>query len=253
MSAAAIKRFWGAVTVAAREADAAWAVLLDDRPLRTPGQRPMHLPTAAFAEAVADEWRAVGDTVQPLAMPLTRLANSAIDAVRGREAEIAADIAGYAAADLLCYRAAGPAGLVARQAAAWDAILAGLAQRHGLAFAVTTGIGHVAQPAAMLERVRAMLGAQTAFRLAALHIMTTLTGSAALALSVADGVATAEEAWAAAHVDEDFQAGQWGSDAAAMARRAARWRDFASAARVLALTVPARPAVATIAGDGHLG
>ena len=169
-------------------------------------------------------------------MPLTRLANSAIDGVRGREAEVRADIAKYAGSDLLCYRASEPEGLVRRQAELWDPVLAWGREALGARFAVAEGLmprgaarGGAARP------LRGRWRATTPSRLAALHVMTTLTGSALLALAHARGRLTAEQAWAAAHVDEDWQIGKWGEDAEAAARRQRRWCEMQAASRMLAL------------------
>ncbi len=168
-------------------------------------------------------------------MPLTRLANSAIDGVAGREAEVRADIAEYAGSDLVCYRAHGPERLVERQCRAWDPILAWSRDTLGARFEVATGIMPVAQPDAGRAAVAEALARLDAFTLAALHVMTTLMGSALLALAHARGRLSAEEAWAAAHVDEDWQISQWGKDAEAAARRERRWAEMQAASRMLSL------------------
>jgi chaperone required for assembly of F1-ATPase len=168
-------------------------------------------------------------------MPLTKLANSAIDGVKGREDDVIGDIVNYAGSDLVCYRAEGPRGLVEGQRTHWDPVLVWAKSALGAPFVFAEGVVHVAQPQASLERLREALKAQAPFGLAALHVMTGLTGSALLALAVALGRMTSEEAWKAAHVDEDWQIAQWGEDAEAAARRAARRRDFDAAARALAL------------------
>ena len=168
-------------------------------------------------------------------MPLTKLANSAIDGVKGREDDVIGDILSYAGSDLLCYRAEGPHGLIEAQAAHWDPVLAWAKSALGAPFVLGEGIVHVAQPQASLDRLREALKSHEPFGLAALHVMTGLTGSALLALAVALGRMTPEEAWEAAHVDEDWQIAQWGEDAEAVSRRAARRRDFAAAARALTL------------------
>lgn len=227
------KRFYQRVAVAER--GGGFAPLLDGKPVRTPGKRELLLPSRALAEAVAEEWRAQKERIDPATMPLTKLANSAIDGVAGREADVIGDILAYAGSDLLCYRADVPHGLVAAQQAHWDPVLAWAKSSLGAQFALAEGVVHLAQPQASLDRVREALVGRDPFSLAALHVMTGLTGSALIALAVAFGQMTPEEAWKAAHVDEDWQVAKWGEDAEAAARRAARWRDFAASARALAL------------------
>jgi chaperone required for assembly of F1-ATPase len=170
---------------------------------------------------------------------LTRLLNSAIDGVAHTMAETRADILGYAGSDLLCYRAQEPETLAARQAQAFDPVLRWAAESLGARFNVTAAVMHVAQPPEALAAVGATLDAYTdPAALAALSVMTTLSGSALLALAVAVGFLPAEAAWRAAHVDEDFQAEKWGADAEAAARRQARWRDFQAAATAVRLARP---------------
>jgi chaperone required for assembly of F1-ATPase len=212
------------------------ALLLDGKPVRTPGKAPLVLPTRALAEAVAEEWRAQGERIDPLTMPLTKLANSAIDGVSGREQAVMDDIMAHAAADLLCYRARAPRGLAESQVRHWDPVLAWAKDALKAPLVLGEGIVHVAQPQASLDRLRQTLAGRDAFSLAALHVMTSLTGSALLALAVALGRMTPDEAWAAAHVDEDWQISKWGEDGEAAARRKDRRRDFAAAAHTLALS-----------------
>jgi chaperone required for assembly of F1-ATPase len=210
-------------------------VLLDGKPVRTPAGRELAVPVKALAEALAAEWAAQGERIDPAAMPLTRLVNSALDGVTDRAAEVRAEIVKYAASDLLCYRAEGPAELVRRQAKAWDPVLAWAGSELDVHLATGQGIVPVAQPPAALDVVASRLTSLGALALAAYHVITTLTGSALLALAHARGRLTAEEAWAAAHIDEDWQIGQWGEDAEAQARRARRWAEMQAASRLLAL------------------
>lgn len=222
-------------TVAIKSEPAGVSLLLDGKTVRTPGKAPLVLPTRALAEAVAGEWRAQGERIDPTTMPLTKLANSAVDGVCGREQEVIDDIVAHARGDLLCYRAQGPGGLVEAQRKHWDPVLAWAEKALAAPLVRVEGIVHRAQPQASLERLKEKLVGRDAFSLAALHEMTALTGSALLALAVALGRMTPDEAWAAAHVDEDWQISQWGDDAEAGARRKHRWRDFAAAAKTLAL------------------
>jgi chaperone required for assembly of F1-ATPase len=228
------KRFYKKVMT--RDDGEGAALLLDGKPVRTPGKASLVLPTRALAEAVAGEWRAQGERIDPMTMPLTKLANSTIDGVRGREQAVIDDIVKHAGSDLLCYRAQGPRELVEAQGKHWDPVLAWAKAVLGAPFGRVEGIVHTAQPSASLERIKRELAGRDAFSLAALHVMTALTGSALLALAVARGQMTPEEAWAAAHVDEDWQISKWGEDAEAASRRKDRWRDFSAAARTLALS-----------------
>ena len=227
------RRFYKSVTVEA--VDAAHRVLLDGKAMRTPAKAMFAAPTRALAEAIAAEWEAQREHIDPAAMPLTRLANSAIDGVRPQVAAVRDDIVKYAASDLVCYRAPQPEALVRRQAESWDPILAWSRDALGASFVVADGIMPVAQPEAATAAVERALAGHDAFALTALHVMTTLTGSAVLALAHARGRLSAEEAWAAAHVDEDWQISQWGEDAEATARRQRRWLEMQAASRLLAL------------------
>jgi chaperone required for assembly of F1-ATPase len=224
-----VRRFYKAVEV--READGRHALMLDGRGARTPGRNPLSATSRALMLEVAAEWERQNETIDPAQMPLTRLLNSAIDGVAYTMAETRADIQRYAGSDLLCYRAEDPEALVERQAHAFDPVLRWAAETLGARFNVTAGVMHVAQPHAALAAIGAALEAyDDPAALAALSVMTTLTGSALLALAVARGFLSPESAWQAAHIDEDFQAERWGADAEATARREARWREFEAAA-----------------------
>jgi chaperone required for assembly of F1-ATPase len=232
MRAPEIKRFYQ--TAAVGEVEGGYALLLDGRGARTPAKNKLVAPARDIAEAIAAEWAGQGLVVDPKSMPVTRLANSALDGVANTLAETRADIASYAGADLLCYRAEAPEALVAMQAEAFDPVLAWAEEALGARFFLGAGVMHVAQPEATLAAVRvAVDDYRSAFAVAALHGLTSLSGSALLALAVARGARSAGDAWRAAHVDEDFQIRQWGEDDEAMARRAARWVEFEAAARVV--------------------
>lgn len=224
-----MKRFWSEVSC-----DAGGGVLLDGRPVRTPGRAPLALPTPALAEAVAGEWRAVGETLDPRAMPLTGLANAAIDRIAPDPAPFVAAIAHYGESDLLCYRADTPAALVARQQQAWEPLLAWARRRYDVHFAVTTGVIHVAQPATTVARLAEAVAAQDAFALAALQSIVGITGTLIGALALEEDAIDAEALWHAASVDEDWQAEQWGADEAAARTQAARHGDYDAAVRFLA-------------------
>jgi chaperone required for assembly of F1-ATPase len=225
-----MKRFWKNVTV-----DAECGVRLDGRPVRTPGRVPLLLPTDMLAEAVADEWRVVTDDIDPRAMPLTGLANAAIDRVAPDPVAFAAGLAAYGESDLLCYRADSPPDLVARQADLWDPPLDWARERYDVHFEIVTGVMHRPQPAATIERLGAAIAARPAFELAPLSPIVTITGSLVLALALAECAMEAKAVWAAANLDEDWQAEQWGEDDLAVKARETRRRDFDAAARFLSL------------------
>ncbi len=230
MSERTIKRFY--TTADAAEAEGGFALRLDGRPVRTPAKRPLVAPTRALAEAIAAEWAAQGETFAPTSMPLTRLAHSAIDGVADALEPTISEVAAYAGSDLVCYRALEPEELAQRQAAAFDPVLAFAEQELGARFLLAGGIMHVAQPEDSLQAVRAAIPREP-FAVTALHALASLSGSALLALAVARGAKTAEAAWAAAHVDEDFQIERWGADDEAVQRRETRGREFTAAASAL--------------------
>lgn len=228
-----MKRFWTTAEVSA--VDGGWAVALDGRPLRTPGRALLAVPTRALADAIAGEWAAVEREVRPGAIPLTGIANAAVDIVAPDPAAFAATLAAYGETDLTCYRADGPQPLVARQVAAWEPALKAVETRHGLVFRRTAGIVHVAQPAGTLARMRGLFAQLSSWQLAPLQPIVSLSGSAVLALALLDGMMGAEAAFDAAHVDEAWQSEQWGEDALALKARADRRAQFAAAARFLGL------------------
>jgi chaperone required for assembly of F1-ATPase len=208
-------------------------VRLDDKPVRTPARRVLAAPTPALAEAIAAEWQAQKDVVDPAKMPLTRLANAIIDGVADTPQPVAEEIGKYLTSDLVFYRAASPQGLVERQARHWDPILAWARHALGADFKLGEGVVYVAQPQAALAAACAAIPTEP-WRLGAVHSITTLTGSALLALAMARGVLSADAAWQAAHVDEDWNMAQWGRDDMAMVRREFRFAEFQAAAMVLA-------------------
>ena len=214
------------------EGEDGFAVLLDGRPVKTPARRTLAAPTRALAEALAAEWEAQRDVVDPAKMPLTRLANSIIDGVADTPAAVAAEAEKYLASDLVCYRAEGPDGLVARQAGAWDPVIAWAREALGARFVVGEGMVFVVQPEAALASARAALP-RDPWRLGAFHAVTTLTGSALIALAVLNGRLGVEDAWRAAHVDEDWNMDFWGRDELALERRAARYAEMRAACLVL--------------------
>jgi chaperone required for assembly of F1-ATPase len=223
-------------------------ILLDGKSAKTPARAPLALPTRALAEAIAEEWRRQGESVRPQTMPLSKLANSAIDRVAGREAEVAEQILAYAN-DLLCYRAAAPAELVARQNARWDPLLEWVAGRYA-PLAVGTGIAHVPQTDETLAAYRRALAVHDAFALAALHNAATVTGSLVLALALAEARLDARQAFALSRLDEAFQAEKWGADAEAESRACALETELVAAERFIRLAKhePAGPHPSTSSG-----
>lgn len=230
------RRFYKEAVVVA--ASGGHAVHLDGRAVKTPGKRQFILPTVALAEAIAGEWRGQGERIDPATMPLTRLANTVIDAVGDRMAEVRADALKYAGSDLVCYRAAHPAGLVAQQAERWDPVLAWAAGTLCARFETVTGIAHRTQPAGALDAIARRLDRLDPFTLAGVHELTTLSGSGLIALAVQDGTLTPDAAWTAAHADEDWQISQWGEDYEAAERRKGRRGDFDAAVRLIRLARP---------------
>lgn len=216
-------------------AEGGFRLTLDGRPANTPARNPLVLPNRDLAQAVAEEWGAQQTAIDPATMPLTRLANTAIDGVAPRREAVADDLCAYAGTDLLAYRAADPERLVTAQAAAWDPVLDWAYATFGARLILSEGVMHVTQPQQSVEALsQAVRAVEDPFRLAALHTLTTLTGSLILALAVLHGHLGAEEAWTAAHVDETYQADVWGRDAEAEERLAVRRAEFDAAARTIA-------------------
>lgn len=228
-----MKKFWKEVAVV-RE-DGGWAITLDGRPVRTPARAPLVVPMESLAEAIADEWRSVDGDVDPRAMPLTGLANAAIDRIAPEREAFAGGLARYAEADLACYRSDWPPELVGRQRKAWDPLLAWARRRYDVDLSTTTGLMHVPQPQATIERLAHAVAALDSFRLAGLSPLVAIGGSLIGALAVLEKAITAEAAWDAVSVDERWQLAQWGADPDAAAALENRRRDFLAAARFLEL------------------
>ncbi|MFA5899684.1 MAG: ATP12 family protein [Hyphomicrobium sp.] len=231
------KRFYTEVTVG-EAPEGGYQILLDGRAVRTPKKLLLKVPTQKLAEAVAEEWAAQSERIDPSSMPLSKLAITAIDGVCDHLQEVADDIVRFAGSDLLCYRAEAPAALAEMQTKAWDPVLGWIEAETGARFLLAEGVMPVTQSRHALSRVADLVAPFDAMQLAALHVMTTLTGSAFLALAAAKARLTAEEAWAAAHVDEDFQIERWGVDVEATERRARRRIEMLAASRFLELLRP---------------
>lgn len=227
------RRFYKTVSVEARQDQ--FAVLLDDRAIRTPGKRLLSLAAKPLARAVAAEWEAQSERIDPSTMPLTKLANTAIDAVAERWDEVAADIVAFAGSDLLCYRAEAPEGLVRRQNESWNPILSWAEEELGASFQLRQGVMPIEQSAQTLHAVRRAIEGLDALTLAALHVMTTISGSAVVAIAHVRGRLTVDDAWAAAALDETWQRELWGHDAEAEAASQVKRAEFAAASRCIGL------------------
>jgi chaperone required for assembly of F1-ATPase len=223
------RRFYEAATTA--PAEGGWCILLDGKLLRSPAKRSFALPTEALAAAIAEEWQAQGEKIDPRSMPLMQLAATAIDRVADARDAVVEETAGYGGSDLVCYRAAEPLALVRQEEALWQPLIAWLAERYDIALNVTTGIVSVEQPPHALATLRRVLEACDLFALTALAAMTGSAGSLVIALAVVEGRLSADEAADAALLDELFQAEKWGSDPEAERRRAAIRADLAAAVR----------------------
>ncbi len=228
------RRFYKSVTVAPGEGG--WHVLLDGKVLRSPAKLDFALPTRALADVIAAEWDAQADKVNPHAMPMMQLAATAVDRIAVDRARVVAEAAGYGGSDLVCYRAGTPPELARRQDESWQPLIAWVAKRYDIALNVTTGVVAVAQPPHALERFRRVLEATDVFALTAMATLTAAAGSLVIALALAEGRLTAEQAAAAALLDELFQAERWGSDPEAETRRAGVRRDLADGLRFLRLS-----------------
>jgi chaperone required for assembly of F1-ATPase len=210
-----------------------FVVQLDGRTIKTPKKSVLYVPSRALADHIAAEWQAQSIDIDPETMPLTRLANTTLDAVIANIDAVRADIVDYAGSDALCYRADAPATLVARQAANWDPIITWAHREFGAHLVARTGIVHVPQSPEALAAISRAIAPFSPWQIAPLHVMTTITGSALLALAVANRAVDLDAAWTAAHIDEDWQIETWGTDAEALVRRERRWRDMKAASQML--------------------
>lgn len=231
-----MNRFWK--EAAAIPAENGWGVALDGKPVRTPARNLLVVPTSALAEAIATEWNESGETVDPRSMPLTGLANAAIDRVAADKEAFDKGLAAYGESDLICYRAEGPRELLARQEAAWDGILAWGRRRFDVDFSTTCGIVHVAQPDATARWLAHAVASLDAFQLAGLSPLVTIGGSLLAGLAVLERHISVESAWALVTIDEQWQREQWGEDAEAEAALEAKRQGFFAAARFLELLEP---------------
>lgn len=228
-----MKRFWKEAEVIAQEGG--WGVALDGKPVRTPMRKALVVPAQALGAAIAEEWNAAGEAVEPKRMPLTGLANAAIDHVAADPEQFARRLAQYGESDLACYRAEAPPALAERQEQSWDPLLAWARRRFDVDFSTTCGMVHVKQPEATVQRLAHAVATLDPFRLAALSPLVTIGGSLVVALAVLEGVIGAEAGWEAVSIDDRWQLEKWGADPEAEASLEARRRDFFAAARLMEL------------------
>lgn len=228
-----MKRFWKDAAIIPSNND--WGIALDGRSVKTPGRADLAVPSEKLAQAIAAEWNDVADKIDPAAMPMTGLANAAIDRVASAKADFAAGLARYGETEMCCYRASEPDELVARQAESWDPLLDWARDRYGADFVTTSGVMHVEQPAGTLAALSDALAGESPFCLAGLSPLVTAGGSLLAALAVRHGHLAPDRAWTMTQIDEEWQAEQWGADAEATAAAEHRRRDFLNGARFLSL------------------
>ena len=229
----AVKRFYK--TAEAVAAGSGYGIALDGKPVRTPAGRPLAVPGASLARALAEEWAAQGETIDRDTMPLSRLACTALDLVPGRRAEIVAEVASYAETDLVCYRTDAPPALARLQAAAWEPLVVWAAECYGARLAVTSSITPIAQEPEALEALREAVAGEDDFALAGLGLATRSLGSLVVALAMRVGRLDAQAAADASLVDERYQIERWGEDTELAARCARVARDAADAERLFRL------------------
>ncbi|WP_027835136.1 ATP12 family chaperone protein [Maritalea myrionectae] len=230
------KRFYKEVST--DELDGQHRVLLDGKPIKTPGKKTVGFPDPKLAQLVADEWAAVEEKIDPAKMPLTRICNTIVESGDEYLAPVRAELLKYAANDLLFYRAEGPDSLVELQRQHWDAPLQVFEREHGATFKLVAGVMHVAQPQESHEKIGALINRYGLYSAFAAMSITSITGSALLAIGLREGHFDAEQVWTAAYVDEDYQASQWGEDDQAMAARAYKRKDFDAAVQLFDLLNP---------------
>ncbi len=228
-----MKRFYDEAKAARN--DAGWGIALDGKPVMTPGRTPLSVPAQKLADAMAAEWAGQEETIDPVSMPLTGLANAAVDRIAPDPESFAAELAQYGETDLLCYRAESPVELVARQARAWDPLLEWAGERFGVEFETTTGIVHRPQPEATVTRLGEEVARLSPYHLAGLSPLVRVGGSLVAALALAEQAFEEDAVWSATRIDEDWQAEQWGDDEEAIAARDAKRREFGAGMRFLRL------------------
>ncbi len=212
-----------------------YRILLDERPIKTPKRKLVEVNQEKLALALKAEWEKQDKHIDPTTMPLTKLVNTALDGISGSEEQVAADLAQYALSDALCYRAAHPQDLVARQKNAWDPVIKWSKEELGITLKTTTGVMPLTQPKKTQEKAAHILRTYDPLELAGLHVLTTMTGSLIITLALVRGRLTAKDAWNIAHIDEDYQLSKWGADEEALERLAWRRKEFNAAHQLLSL------------------
>ncbi|HVR66917.1 MAG TPA: ATP12 family protein [Verrucomicrobiae bacterium] len=226
-----LKRVYKKVAVEA--VDGGYCVTLDGKPLLTPARAPLVLPRRALIEAIAAEWDSQTEEIRPATMPVMQFVSTAIDRVKAQRDRIAADTAGYAATDLVCYRAELPAELVARQHRTWQPLVDWVRHEFDAPLTVTAGVMPRPQPVEALQALRSAIDGLDDLELTALQALTGVCGSLVIALALRGGFIDADQAWAASQLDETFQIEKWGEDAEAAKRRQALLTDIRNTARFL--------------------
>ncbi|MDA0655585.1 MAG: ATPase [Proteobacteria bacterium] len=227
------KRFYK--EAAAVENGAGFGITLDGRLLRSPAKADFVVPTASLARAIAAEWAAQEDGIDPASMPLTQIASTSIDRVGNNTAPTLDALIGYAASDLLCYRAQEPESLRARQREVWQPVLDWAALHYDAPLVVTSGIMPVEQPSASLLALRNAVEDWNKFSLAALLVLTTTSGSLVLALAVAANEIDVDQCVMVSQLDEQFQIERWGEEEDLSARCRNLSKEIHAAAHFLAL------------------
>jgi chaperone required for assembly of F1-ATPase len=228
-----VRRFWKSAEVVRTEGG--YGIALDGRKVKTPARADLTVPTRALADAIAAEWNGSDDEIDPRAMPMTGLANAAIDRIAPDPASYAAGIASYGESDLTCYRAEGPEALVRRQAESWDALIVWARRRYDVDFVCQTGIMHAPQPKETIGKLSHAVMSLDAFQLAGLSPLVTIGGSLVAALAVLEEMMPAQAVWEAVSLDDRWQLEQWGDDPEARAMLDSRRLDFLAGARFLEL------------------
>ena len=228
-----MKRFYEEAK--AEETDGGWGIALDGKPVRTPHRNTLAVPSEQLGYGIAAEWNGQEGDIDPRSMPMTGLANAAIDIIAPDPKAFADELAKYGENDLLCYRADNPRELQQRQCEAWDPLLDWAMKRYDIGFETTTDIVHRPQPDATVERLRAAVRALDPFRLAALSPLVRIGGSLVAGLALVAGEADEQDVWNAICLDEEWNESQWGEDEEAIAARDAKRREFAAAMRFLRL------------------
>lgn len=223
------KRFWKEASIV--EAGDGFTVHLDGRKLRTPVKSELIVPTRKMAAAIAAEWDAQGEKVDPLSMPVTRSANAAIDKVAPMHAEVSELVAAYGGTDLLCYRADTPIELVQRQKAAWDPLLDWAADALEARLKTGVGIVHVEQDAVVLASLAKRVAEMDAFHLAAFHDLVGMSGSLIIGFATTHKLLPVADLWQCSRIDEDWQIEQWGEDDEEITTSTGKKAGFEHAAR----------------------